>query len=419
MKRLYERTTEKPTSLNRVQAVRYYKTAKCGSKAFGLFVQEMKRHKIDYAVIPNTIAIYQTARKEYRKLAGMVRSTVFIRRVVQGHAFRAEYIRSANSSSLYNMKDALDSIKSEIRSFREQLRTPRRNASPIDYKIATRESGYWQKQFEARMFQDFKHPTSDLDFTGIEIECVFPNRSNYSTLKPFAKWLNIGTDGSINVDQNNHDGKEFRVCIPRDEIREVMPKLLAELKALGAYVNKSCGLHVHLDQRNEKDPALTYAKLVRSLGLLMRVVPQSRRENSYCRRNRSTDFKRGMNGERYKAINATAYPKHNTIEVRLFGGSLDADKIVNWIEILWGIAKGEMTLRCPRTFDAAMKYWKISEENLAWLKAREIKFAALNTSPVSESDDEERPEPLEEDNCDCGDCEDCGYAEDELIEEAA
>lgn len=416
MQRLYTIERAASPKINRKRAVLAYETGHIGSKTFGLLVNEFKQAKINYSYAENMRYVFQTARREFREHMDGHEEPLVIKRIIRNRLF-TEYVHvDANETHSSALKRAVSRLTSSISQHRTQCKRIDPDSSN-QARITMRKPGYWLRKFEYRMFNEPKMPPKcQTDFTGIEIECVFPDSSDFSTLKPFAKYLNIGSDGSIDADAR-HSGREFRVCIHRDEVREVLPKLLAELKALGAYVNKSCGLHVHLDQRDEKDPALTYAKLVRSLGLLWRIIPESRRNNTYCKRNRNTNFSDALNGARYRAVNATAYHRHKTIEVRLFGGSLDAEKIVNWVEVLWGIVKGEVTLRCPRSFDAAAKYWKISAENLAWLKGREEQFRGLNATPVNESDDEETPEDV--DSCECGDCQDCGYAEDESVEEEA
>ena len=123
-------------------------------------------------------------------------------------------------------------------------------------------------------------------------------------LLPFGKYVDVGSDGSIHYG-DNEEGKEIRVCVKRSEVRTVVPGIMDALNSMGATVNKSCGLHVHLDQRGNLEPEKTFQKLVRSLGLLYTVVPKSRRENTYCKRNLRTAF---STNDRYKGDQFASLP---------------------------------------------------------------------------------------------------------------
>lgn len=292
----------------------------------------------------------------------------------------SEYMPVVHTTN--DLKHIVSELKQKVRSTRQ-----RRANNDIDY-LAQKRPNMVLFQLHEKALSETKKPTTADRYIGIEIECVMPENADLTLLFPFAKWVNIGTDGSIRTDRGQI-GRELRVCIKKDELREVITPLMAALTKLGAKVNKSCGLHVHLDQRNSLNPGESFDKLVRSLGLLYLVVPKSRRENSFCKKNRRLDFSDAVHSERYKAINAAAYRRYKTLEVRLFGGTLNAGKIINWIEVLHAIADGKATKRCPKNFDLAAKYWSLTAENLAWLKARQEQFAAINPlSPTSESDTE-------------------------------
>ena len=192
-------------------------------------------------------------------------------------------------------------------------------------------------------------------------------------------------------------GAEFRVCAPAYKMQEVITTLCAILKDIGAKVNTSCGLHVHLDQRNRtpEEVQQTFANFIRAQNLLLSVVPKSRRENHFCKKHRGTDFQSAMYGQRYKIVNASAYRKHKTIEIRLFNGTVNATKIINWVKTLWAIENGQPVLRCPKTFDIARRYWPLDPSTLEWLKKRQEKFKQAVTADNTDVMD---AEPIEEEN---------------------
>lgn len=302
-------------------------------------------------------------------------------------------------------KGLLDSIKNSVRRIRS------RNKYNGDV-LANRPPNGILLRYQSEILSKRKAPNDTSEYVGIEIECVVPLHANMQALLPFAKWVDVGSDGSIRHN-DNEDGKEIRVCVKREEMRTVIPGIMDALNKLGATVNKSCGLHVHLDQRHNDEPGKTFQNLVRSLGLLYTVVPKSRRENTYCKRNRRTAF---ASNDRYKAINSLAYQRYRTLEIRLFGGTLNAEKVLNWVETLEAIAHGEMVNRCPKNFDTARKYWPgLTDANVAWLKERQIQFAPLNQSaPLAESDAETTAINTEVYDMGVGDdqeCRECGMNE--------
>ena len=108
---------------------------------------------------------------------------------------------------------------------------------------------------------------------------------------------------------------------------------------LSGRVDKSCGLHVHVDARHLGkngllDAAATYDKLMELSKHLKALCPPSRRSNKYCqwRNNRigSATFERPSNGLRYAAINFEAFAEHGTIEFRCQAGSINVHKIEMW-----------------------------------------------------------------------------------------
>lgn len=129
-------------------------------------------------------------------------------------------------------------------------------------------------------------------------------------------------------------------------------KVCQVLKRLNAYINKSCGLHVHFDAQNFdlrqwKNIYKNYAGFENQIDELM---PQSRRGNTnyYCRslnsiRNLNAKIDLAQNlraisdifsNNRYFKINPTSYSRHNTIEFRQHSGSIEFSKISNWIVFL-------------------------------------------------------------------------------------
>lgn len=375
-KSLYVVTHKQIATINRDRAVSLYKALQQTRHAYAMAIGASK--KLGDVGSHHTHQLHDFVnhlKSEYKRETQKRTHSLIVRRQYKGRTIE-EHLR--------DYEDRADLL----RSFRVKIKRDRERARTNYDSIFNRKPCDLLKQFHRRRLDTPKRPTDGDQYIGLEIECITPNDADLTVLSPFSKWVNIGADGSIDYGQGEK-GVEIRICVKRNETRDVVPGILDALKSIGARVNKSCGLHVHLDQRNNEETALAFQKLVRSLNLLYSVVPASRRKNRYCKRNRHADFASAVNGDRYYAINATAYRRYKTLEVRLFGGTLDADKIINWIETLHAIAYGAIVLRCPSNFDTARKYWKLSDANVTWLKARQLRFAQLNAlAPIAESDTE-------------------------------
>lgn len=155
-----------------------------------------------------------------------------------------------------------------------------------------------------------------------------------------------------------------------------------KLVEAGAAVNSTCGLHVHLDARH-----LTVAQeanrrrhLVAALPWLLELVPASRRRNKYCWPNHVPHPPEPA--RRYRAINPTSYAKHQTTEVRLGAGSIDPDKILNWVTLLRWLAN---SVKYYRTFDAFLRS-DCPQEVKVWAVLRRAKFAGVTAGQTEGSE---------------------------------
>jgi hypothetical protein len=122
------------------------------------------------------------------------------------------------------------------------------------------------------------------------------------------------------------------------------------LVRLRVKINRTCGLHIHFDAaqmnlQTWKNLLLNYATLEPIIDSMM---PQSRRgsENTYCKTMRRTDLNNKIRTattinqvtnlfpNRYQKINTQAYARHRTVEFRQHSGTIEGDKILNWILFL-------------------------------------------------------------------------------------
>lgn len=185
----------------------------------------------------------------------------------------------------------------------------------------------------------FRHLTDDtcqhigsLRTYGVELET--DNCDGYSDLDS-RTYFSAKDDGSIR-------GKEFVSGILRGDRGLEAIKEFCDLAA-DFKVADSCGYHLHVGVRDLTDDqrravCVGYA-LTQSFWFSL--VPKARRENGYCRAlrwsaNEALDcndfYYFAESQDRYQWFNLAAYAEHRTFEVRLHSGTLDGDKVCNWVK---------------------------------------------------------------------------------------
>lgn len=168
------------------------------------------------------------------------------------------------------------------------------------------------------------------------------------------------------------DGVEVPVLATEKNFRRVVSDVCRVLADHDATVNSTCGLHVHLDMRN-RDVTRAYRQLVLAQPLLMSLVPPSRRRNRFCKLNTTPLFKNASD-DRYYTVNACAYREHETLEVRLHTGTVNAEKINAWITLLLTIIDGRRLTRPLRSLADAHALFRFDAHLLAYLRERQAKF---------------------------------------------
>lgn len=195
----------------------------------------------------------------------------------------------------------------------------------------------------------------------VEVECIMPDSIEQDTFDRITDILSnwdIGctTDGSI----TGGLGLEFQTSPAVDAPRhEQLDALCDALTSAGAEVNASCGAHVHVDARDMDDAALR--RLARLWALLEEAVsnmaPGRIRGNGSMVQRCADDYSAAANasdvwvsllgdnldvardnlrhqkyyyGQRYYAMNYTAWLRYGSIEFRCPPGSLDAARLNAW-----------------------------------------------------------------------------------------
>jgi len=204
------------------------------------------------------------------------------------------------------------------------------------------------------------------------------------------KFTSIKQDGSLRPD-SGFRGVEITVLTRLSDPSNLLA-VCQILNKLGAKVNKSCGLHVHLDQRGKtEEEVLAIGKAFsRAMPVMVAMVPESRRSNTYCQASVSK-----LSGDRYHAVNLTAFKRHKTIEVRLHSATTDFNKIMNWARFMKAVSVSRIPKVCA-DINALTEYVNIDQDLMEYIGQRTALFSPAHnsTSPqVVDTDATDRVEP--------------------------
>ncbi len=211
-------------------------------------------------------------------------------------------------------------------------------------------------------------------YVGVEIEFFSKYTRGYvETLmkknKVLSSFCKLGTDGSINNPYDGGYGLELRVLCKLSKLKGNLTLVGQFLKQVGAEVNKSCGLHVHLDARHV-DAKKMLQNLTDNLDPIEKSVPPYRLTGDYARSikrqvplmlymiehykdgRRNTSIRaNAMTGQleyhrivpnyieqKYRSINIECMLKYKTIEVRCHEGTVNCAEIYKWCAYLCEVA---------------------------------------------------------------------------------
>jgi hypothetical protein len=223
-----------------------------------------------------------------------------------------------------------------------------------------------------------------MERVGIDME---KESYNHNTRK---HWKMV-TDSSVSSHKVGYYGMEIvsPVLSGNDGIDQVK-KVSQVLLSLGVQVNKSCGLHVHisakaLSQEHIANILTNYAACEQSIDA---GLTNSRRNdnNTYCRslRNRmqrttAWDLVRQMNNggyDRYHKVNLAAYLRHGTIKFRQHQGTVEAEKIEQWIHLLQCLIVRSRSNSWATDGEDICSFLNLSDSRKAYWTSRRTKLAA-------------------------------------------
>ena len=157
------------------------------------------------------------------------------------------------------------------------------------------------------------------------------------------------SDCSIAFNSGRRAGRNGTEIVSRKlsnsvESMEEIKSVVNVLNSIGSEVNKSCGLHVHVDVSSlTLDEVKFIVKRYRKFeNEIDRFVPRSRRgnTNNYCRSLSGNNYNESASTIdrivpiRSSKINTTCYLKYQTIEFRHHSSTLNNRKLENWIRFV-------------------------------------------------------------------------------------
>jgi len=225
---------------------------------------------------------------------------------------------------------------------------------------------------------------SEMTF-GIEIETIAPDSAVRAGLRiggyhsgiqvPYLPqgWT-AERDGSIDASAGGQPCEIVSPVLRGAEGLTQVLEVLRSLEAKGHRVNHSCGVHVHVGWKRDW-PIEALARLVTIVAYaekgLYAITGTKRRERCrYCGgvRKYGDDkaAKPTLDRDRYHALNLTnlANGRRDTVEFRVFSGSLNPVKVLGWIQICLGLVERALnTKRTPKWNPAPLKGgWKKAGE---------------------------------------------------------
>ena len=229
-----------------------------------------------------------------------------------------------------------------------------------------------RKKSKYELFTEQKSPASKRRHVGVEIEFYCDDNAN-SLIDKFSeakldKYVTVKTDGSINPACGMY-GHEINVLCLETNYRNVLKRVCKVMVDAGGEVNRSCGLHIHLDMRH-RDPKVIFNNLVVSQPILYYMNPSSRAVSDYCIRTSSRELD-DAHYEGRTGINACAYVRHETIEIRIHSGTINSRKISRWVELLLTISKKKLPVNNDQTtMGEFVKTFRVSKRLASYVNNR-------------------------------------------------
>ena len=243
---------------------------------------------------------------------------------------------------------------------------------------------------------------------GIEIEAMMGEGAEHLSSEKLQNWKQV-TDGSL-----GDDGREYvSPILQGDEGFQEIRKFTGVLHGWGYFVNRSCGLHVHIDGRDLGCGDIKkLLKITRYFEpVLYAMLPESRHEGSYSvplekfpksrfrigakdeealkrlwygpKGSRRVDLKSKYHHSRYYGLNIHSWFYRRSLEFRYHSGTMNDLKITNFIVICQALVDKAKEIKAfripgecsfPERFESFVSFLGLSLELGTYMRERIEKF---------------------------------------------
>lgn len=229
-------------------------------------------------------------------------------------------------------------------------------------------------KYKVNRLNESKEPCAEFNYIGIELEFFIPHSEKF--LKDMLikhelyEHAEIKYDGSLELDEDDYEHADYYIedytayevtlLCKESEVYDVISRMCSVLYKVDAYINETCGLHVHFDMRNRNHKKV-FTNLCHLQKLLFKMVNEDRQDNSYCRKVTDSDWDT-TDRDHYFAINGReAYSRHETIEIRMHHASLDKREISNWIGLLLKVVNHKKLERETDSLATAKEWYRLDK----------------------------------------------------------
>lgn len=207
---------------------------------------------------------------------------------------------------------------------------------------------------------------------GIEIECLIPDTvrialgcyHNGRQIDGLPTGWNAQTDSSIAGRRGFYAVEIVSPVLRGAEGLAQVAAVCQWLNSIGAEVNASCGLHVHVGWQGDKNALIRLTTMVANheKGIYASTGTHSRENGQYCRgvrndRSMRQEFLDGDNARqtsRYHVLNLTNLSRRqSTVEFRAFAGTTNARKIAGYVRMCVGLVNKAANAKRTIKWDSA------------------------------------------------------------------
>lgn len=215
------------------------------------------------------------------------------------------------------------------------------------------------------------------EVTGFAYEYQGYNHNDNMSCFKFVSDGSVGGDDPIECVSNvlkGADGKKALKCA------------CDTLEKAGAKVNRTCGLHVHIGASDLTDEQ--YANVFANYYYLEPVIDKfmapSRKNNTYAQtlQDHNVDnftskmsVREELCRDRYHKVNCVSWDRHKTIEFRQHQGTVNFEKIFNWVNFCGKLVKWSKTHRLDKHATSIDDMKFLSAKEKAFFKQRIETFA--------------------------------------------